>query len=215
MSCSQCQGIESKFDRKKAAKELEKYRKDGPDETTRILIDALKAEGVDGMTLLDVGGGVGAIQHELLQAGVSSCINAEASQAYVEATKEEANRQNHADRISHIHGNFVDKAADIPESDIVTLDRVICCYHDVDALVRTSSVLARRIYGVVYPRDTWRAKIATALENLYFRAQRNPFRTFVHPPEIVESILLDMGFERRFYHEKGIWQVVVYGRTHD
>ncbi len=214
MSCRQCEGIETKFDWKNAAKELENYRKKGPDETTRILIDALRAEGVDGMTLLDVGGGVGAIQHELLQAGVSSCINAEASTAYIEAAKEEANRQNHADRISHIHGNFVDKAADIPGSDIVTLDRVICCYHDVDALVRTSSGLARKLYGVVYPRGTWLAKIVTALENLYFRVQRISFRTFVHPPEVVESILRDQGFERRFYHEKGTWQVVVFGRTH-
>ncbi len=214
MSCCQCQGIESKFNQKKAAKELEHYRRAGPSKNTRMLIDALKAEGISGMTLLDIGGGVGTIQHELLNAGVSSCFNVEASLAYVEAVKEEANRQGHADSISHLHGNFVDLATDVPQSDIVTLDRVICCYHDVSALVGLSSERTGRIYGVVYPRNTWRAKILTALENLYYRIQRNPFRTFVHPTEVVEEIILSKGFVRRFFREVGQWQVVVYGRTH-
>ena len=212
MSCCQCQGIESKFDQKKAAKELQKYRNEGPSKNTRMLNDALKAQGISGMTLLDIGGGVGTIQHELLNAGVSSCINVEASLAYVKAAKEEANRQGHADSIRHLHGNFVDLAKDVPQCDIVTLDRVICCYHDVSALVGLSSERAGRIYGVVYPRNTWWTKILTALENLYFRIQRNPFRTFIHPTEVVEEIVLSKGFVRRFFREVGQWQVVVYER---
>ncbi len=69
MSCAQCQGIERMFDRRAAERELRQYRAAGPGGTTRLLIDALKAEGVAGLTLLDIGGGVGAIQHELLRAG--------------------------------------------------------------------------------------------------------------------------------------------------
>ena len=214
MSCCQCQGIESKFDKKKASKELEQYRKAGPSKNTGMLIDALKAVGISGMTLLDIGGGVGTIQHELLKAGVSSCSNVEASSAYVKAVKEEATRQGHTDSISHLHGNFVDIAKDVPQRDIVTLDRVICCYHDVSALVGLSSERAGKIYGVVYPRNTWWTRILCVLENLYFRIQRNPFRTFIHPTEVVEEIVRSKGFVRRFFREVGQWQIVVYGRVH-
>ena len=56
MNCCQCQGIEEVFDKKHAAKELSRYREKGPDKTTRMLIDALKREGVQAMTLLDIGG---------------------------------------------------------------------------------------------------------------------------------------------------------------
>ena len=66
MDCCQCQGIEIKFDQKYVNKKLEKYRKDGPKKTTVQLIDALQAEGIQGMTLLDIGGGLGDIQHELI-----------------------------------------------------------------------------------------------------------------------------------------------------
>jgi hypothetical protein len=214
MSCSQCVGIECHFDQKKATEELQTYRNEGPIKTTQILIDALIAEGISEMTLLDIGGGVGAIQHELLKLGVSSCINVEASQAYIEATKEEAKRQGNSDRVNHLHGNFVDLAADLPQCDIVTLDRVICCYHDMEGLVEKSSALTRRVYGVVYPRETWLTRIAGAFENLEYRLKRSPFRFFVHPPEVVEKILHKEGFERRFYQETGMWQIVVYGRVH-
>ncbi|MHA2047259.1 MAG: hypothetical protein ACW99G_20915, partial [Candidatus Thorarchaeota archaeon] len=102
---------------------------------------------------------------------------------------------------------------DVPQRDIVTLDRVICCYHDVSALVGLSSERAGRIYGVVYPRNTWWTRILCSLENLYFRIQRNPFRTFIHPTEVVEEIVHSEGFVRMFFREAGQWQVVVYVRT--
>jgi magnesium-protoporphyrin O-methyltransferase len=213
MSCCQCQGIESKFDQKNAAKELEQYRKAGPSKNTTMLIDALKAEGISGMTHLDIGGGVGSIQHELLNAGVSSCFNVEASLAYVNAAKEEANRQGHAKNISHLHGNFVDLAKDVPQRDIVTLDRVICCYHDVSTLVGLSSERAGKLYGVVYPRNKWWTRILCVFENLYFRIQRSPFRTFIHPTEVVEEIVRSKGFVQRFFREVGQWQIVVYERA--
>lgn len=213
MSCNQCVGIELQFDHKVATKELQQYREEGPVKTTQMLIDALKTEGVSGMTLLDIGGGIGAIQHELLKAGVSSCIDVEAAHAYIEAVKEEAVRQGHADRIEYLHGNFVDLAADIPQSDIVTLDRVICCYHDAQSLVEKSLAHAGRLYGLVYPRNTWSARIAGVLENLSYRLRRSPFRFFLHPTELVEEIIRANGFERRSYQEKGKWQIVVYGRV--
>ncbi len=214
MSCCQCRGIETYFNRKCVDKDLKRYRKKGPDKTTRILIDALKAEEIEGMMLLDIGGGVGVLQHELLKAGASEAINVEASKAYIEAAKEEAERQGLSDRVSHYHGDFVDLVTEIPQADIVTLDRVICCYHDIQALVGLSSRLASKIYGVVYPRDILWAKIETAASNFSYWARRNPFRLFVHPTEAVDKVVRDNGLEKRFYRKVGTWQVVVYARPH-
>jgi len=213
MNCCKCQGIETHFNPKSVYKELKQYRKEGPAKTTRILINALKAEGIKETTLLDIGGGIGAIQHELLRAGASRAINVEASKAYIEAAKEEAERQGHADRVSCHHGNFVDLAKDIPQADIVTLDRVICCYNDVHALVGLSSVLARRFYGVVYPRNIWKAKIEYAFSNFVYWIRHSSFRIFVHSTKAVDTVVRGNGLERRFYREVGTWQVVVYARA--
>ncbi len=212
MNCCQCQGIEAQFDWRKAARKLETYRAHGPDLTTRILIDALKAEGVEGMTLLDIGGGVGAIQHELLRSGVQSVTNVEASIAYIAAARAEHEQQGHADCVDHRHGNFVDLAADISPANIVTLDRVICCYHDMQGLVSLSAARAQKLYGVVYPRDTWWVKVGFAIENFFYRLRQSPFRVFVYSTEAVEAVVSSHGLKRRFSHKTLVWQAVVYAR---
>jgi predicted TPR repeat methyltransferase len=212
MDCCQCKGIESLFNQKEAENKLKAYRKDGPAKTTRMLIEALEAEGIGGTTLLDIGGGVGAIQHELLKIGVMQATGVDASTAYVKAAQEEAEHQGHADRITYHHGNFVDLAPQIAPADIVTLDRVICCYHDMQALVGLSVAKAERLYGLVYPRDTWWMRVGISLANLYFRVSRNPFRTFIHPTQAVDALVRGSGLEQRFYKKSGLWQVVVYAR---
>lgn len=212
MNCCQCQGIESVFDRKVAARELEDYRRNGPNKTTRILIDALKAGGIEDLSLLDIGGGVGAIQHALLKAGAGRAVNVDASTSYIRVAKEEAERQGHAEKVSYHHGNFVDLAPHIPSAGIVTLDRVICCYHDMPALVNASATKARNFYGLVYPRDTWWMKLAIPVLNFGLRLRRNSFRVFVHPTRAVDAIVHQNGLQRRFYHKTFIWQVVVYAR---
>ncbi len=212
MPSCQCQGIEGCFNQWFVARELARYRRGGPAKTTRILVEAIEAAGVEGMTLLDIGGGVGAIQHALLQAGVSGATDVDAATAYTEAAREEAERLGLADRVRFLHGNFVDLAPEVPPADIVTLDRVICCYDDMRALVGLSAERARRLYGLVFPRDPWWARLLAPIPNAILRAFRNRFQFFIHPTPAVEAIVRAQGLERRFYRKVGFWQVVVYAR---
>ena len=198
------------FDEKTAGRQLRQYRKKGPPKSTRILIDALKSQGVDGMTLLDIGGGVGAIQHELLNSGVSSVTDADASTAYIQAARDEAERRGRAGQVRFYHGDFVELAADIEPADIVTLDRVLCCYPNMPAMVKLSSARARKYYGIVYPRDTWLIKLGLALANLVIRLRHSPFRVFLHPSREVDEIVRDNGLKQIFFDKTGLWQVVVY-----
>jgi ubiquinone/menaquinone biosynthesis C-methylase UbiE len=212
MNCCQCQGIEELFNEKMVSKELDHYRAKGPDKTTRMLIDAIKAEDIRRLSLLDIGGGVGAIQHALLDAGVQNATDVDASQAYIRAAAKEAQRRGVAERVVFQHGNFIDLAAQIPPADIVTLDRVICCYPDMEKLVKLSLARAGKLYGLVYPRDTWWIKIGLRILNFIFRIQKNPYRTFVHPTQAVEAIVSSSGFKQRFYSQTLVWQVVVFSR---
>ena len=212
MICRQCRGIEKFFDEGEAKKDFRKYRKSGPSRTTQALVEAIKAQGIEGKSLLDIGGGVGVIQHELLRIGVSSSVGVDASTAYIAAAKDEARRQGHADRIGAHHGDFVDLADDIQTADIVTMDRVICCYHDMEQLVGLSCQRSASLYGLVYPRETWVARLEFGLFNLYMWLRRNPFRVFVHPTAAVDSLIRRNGFEQRFSLKTMVWQVVLYGR---
>ncbi|HXF65032.1 MAG TPA: methyltransferase domain-containing protein, partial [Caldilineaceae bacterium] len=158
-SCDCC-AIDSHFDRQRVQKKLDSYRAQGPDATTKLLLNALEAEGGAAMTLLDIGAGVGVLGHELLKAGVAKVCSVEASAAAIAAAREEAERLGHAERASFLHGDFVALADEIAPADIVTLDRVICCYPDMPALVERSAQRARQFYGAVYPRDIWWLRLA-------------------------------------------------------
>ncbi len=212
MSCPQCQGIERFFDSKQAQADLEDYRRNGPPHQTRLLLDALRSAGVEGRSLLDIGGGIGAIQHELIKAGISAVTDVDASSAYLNAAKEEAGRIGYADRVRYVHGDFVALAEQIEMADVVTLDRVLCCYPDVRALVNLSSARAGRLYGIVYPRYTWWARLAGKVINSLLRLQRTPFRFFTHAPDEVEAVLRENGLRRTFHRNSGFWQVAVYSR---
>ncbi|MBI1281043.1 MAG: methyltransferase domain-containing protein [Anaerolineaceae bacterium] len=215
MSCPHCQGAEKLFDASTARGDLESYRKNGPDKTTVMLLDAIRKaaspKSTD-QTLLDIGGGVGAIQHELLADTVQSAVHVDASTAYLGASQEEAGKRGHRDRVTYMHGNFVELAPEIESADIVTLDRVLCCYPDMPALVTASSAHAKHLIGVIYPRDTWWSRLGGKLFNMWFIIRRNPFRFFVHPAGAVDAAVRANGFTQRYHQESGFWQVVLYGR---
>jgi len=213
MESCQCQGIEVKFDQEYVNKKLAKYREEGPKKTTVQLMEALKSGDIQGMSLLDIGGGVGDIQHGLLKAGVSQALNVEGSTAYAEACKQEAERQGHAGKIKHLQGNFVDLAGDVPQADIVTLDRVICCYDDMPTLVNLSSQKARKFYAVVYPRDLWWVKLVNEIYyNFRNWLKQNPMRNYVYSTKAVEAEIQKNGFKRTFHRNMGGWQVAVFSR---
>lgn len=201
------------MDSRMAARDLKRYRRKGPDRTSKILLDALTSIGVEGLSLLDIGGGVGVLQHELLKAGASGVISVDASSAYLEAARQEAEGQGHLDRIRQHHGDFVQIADGMPEADIVTLDRVICCYDDMEGLVGRSASLASSLYGVVYQRYRWWVIALTWLENLYLRMRRSQFRAFAHATSAVDELIRRSGLERCFSRETSLWQIHVYRRS--
>ena len=213
MASCQCQGIENQFDRREAANKLADYHKHGPSGSTRLLIAALKETGVEGRTLLDIGGGIGTIQLELMKAGARSAISVDASTAYVEAARAEAHRQGLENRIQFQHGDFVELAESVPPADIVTLDRSLCCYPDMPALVGKSASRAKSLYALVYPRDTWWIRLGLGAENWFQQLRGRSFRVFAHPTQAVETILKRNGLQRRFYRLAGVWQIAIFARS--
>src|SRR5579859_1275634 len=209
MTSCQCQGIEDQFNSREAAKKLADYHKNGPAGTTRLLIAALKEAGVAGSTLLDIGGGIGAIQLELLKAGARSAVSVDASTAYIEAAHQEARRQGLEDNIQFQHGDFVELAGGLSSADIVTLDRSLCCYPDMPALIGLSASRAKSLYALVYPRDTWWMKLGLGAANWLQQLRGSSFKVFVHPTQAVETILQQNGLRRHFYRLAGVWQIAI------
>jgi magnesium-protoporphyrin O-methyltransferase len=215
MSQCQCQAIESLFDHRLAAAQLQRMRRRGPLKSTRFLIETLQMHGVQGKTLLDIGGGVGAVHLQLLSSGAREATDVDASSAYLQSAKSESSRLGFEGRVQYHHGNFLEIAPRIAPADIVTLDRVICCYDDMEGLVGASADKARNLYGLVYPRDVWWARLSIRCLNLSHKLWGRQFRAFTHRTTEVESILDAHGLVKISYRTTGIWQVAVFDRQND
>lgn len=194
----------------KAASELRSYRNKGPIPSTRMLIDALKAEGVKGATVIDIGGGIGAVQHELLAAGAAHVTSIDASDAYIQTAREESDRRGLTARVTYHHGDFLELAQTIPPADIVTLDRVINVYPDWKRLIQVSAACARRLYGLVYPRNTLPVRMIVSLMN--FVVWRGPVHASVRSPEVIDKLASEAGVVRCFSKTTGPWEVALYRR---
>jgi magnesium-protoporphyrin O-methyltransferase len=177
-----------------------------------MLLDLLAPYRSAGSTVLDIGGGIGIIDHELLRNGAGHAVLVDGSTASLDVAREEARRLGLLDRIELVEGDFVRRAAAIDPADIVTLDRVVCCYPDAEGLVSLSAARVRTVYGLVLPRDRRLVRIAIRLENLWFRMRRKAYRAYVHPTARVDAIAAASGLEPRAERRTALWRVVVYDR---
>ena len=212
MTCRQCDGIERQFDGAVARRQLRRFRRRGPAKTTRWLLDAITEGGVRGRTFLDIGGGVGAIQHDLMDRGAEGGTHADASSAYVETARSEAEARGYANRMRYLEGDFVELADEIEPADLVTLDRVVCCYPDMPALIGASAPRAKRALGLVFPRDTRLIRAGITAINLVQRIRRHPFRVFLHRLADVEERVEGHGLSKRFHRRSLLWHVLVFTR---
>ncbi|MGH7521761.1 MAG: class I SAM-dependent methyltransferase [Gemmatimonadales bacterium] len=213
MTCCGASACESQFDRKRAARELRDYRAQGPAHpTTRAMLQLLRRAGVDGSTLLDIGGGIGAIQYDLLEAGAREVTAVDASSAYQQAARAEAERRGVSARIQFRLGDFVTLASQVAAADIVTLDRVVCCYPEMEPLVRLSAERCRRLYGLSYPRERWPVRAVVGTENAFRRLFGNPFRSFVHSVDAMDALIRSLGFTLRQSERTFAWEIAVYER---
>ena len=214
MSCAQCTGVDKMFNERTARRELRSYRKKGPRKTTRLLLEAI-VDQVDsaGYSFLDIGGGVGAIQQELLEAGASGGTSVDASSAYLKYAEEEAKRRGTADQVNYRFGDFVEHADEVQPANVVTMDRVLCCYDEVEPLLTKSSEKAQELIGVVYPKYTWYNRVGSKLVNGLMKIRRSPFRTYIHSTALVEDLLSSAGFSRTYLRGSGTWQIAVFERS--
>lgn len=211
-SCSPCCGAEEQFDRKRVERDLRRFRKRGPEITTRLMLEELRRWPLEGLNLLDIGGGIGVIGKELAGNGVAGVTMVDASSAFLEVARQEVAPRFASRPAQFFLGDFAEIAATVPEADIVTLDRVVCCYADGEALLREAAAKTRRLLAFSYPRNRWLARMMIALDNFMRRIKGKSFRAFVHPPERMEQTLEAAGLALSARRKSVVWALAVYRR---
>ena len=213
MPCNCCEITDSAFSEAEARSERKSYLKNGPAKQTQLILEAVRALGFKNAALLDIGGGIGTIHHELLEDVADAATHVDASSAYLKEAKAEAARRGHGERVNFIHADFTDIAAVLPKADIVTLDRVVCCYPDFRGLLQAAADHGRKALALTYPRETWYMRFGLRVINFFQRLRRDPFRVFLHPIADMDSLIKREGFERVSLRQLFVWEMALYRRA--
>ena len=212
MSCCRPSGYEKVFGEKLARHDVQKYRRAGLPASARWIVDSVVGRGISGADVLEVGGGVGAIQLELLKAGANHTLNVEFSPGYEAAAAKLAGEAGFTGRIDRKIGDF---AQDGPfdDADVVVMHRVVCCYPDYERLIGEAANHARRVLVFSFPPRNLVSRIINASANLWMRITRRDFRSYVHPPETMIEVARRQGLEPVASRRRRIWLAVALVRN--
>ena len=208
MSCCSGKGCDAFFNEGVARRDARRYRRKGLDGDARRIVELVEGRGVEGKTVLEVGGGIGAIQLELLQAGVARTVNAELSPAYDAYAADLLRREGLEARADRRVLDFAERAGELESADVVVMHRVVCCYPDYKKLVGAAADHARDQLLLTFPRDVWWTRLGLGTINRLQRLRRNAFRAYLHAPAAILDVASSHGLEIADRQRGRLWELV-------
>jgi SAM-dependent methyltransferase len=182
------------------------------------LLAALDETGLEGRTLLDVGCGVGDLALAALARGADRATGCDLGPGAIGSARALAAERGLSERATFEVGDGA--VIDLPRADVVSLNRVLCCYPHVEALLTNTLGAAGSVYGFTAPADRGAIGVANRLTtwfgNGWYRvrvAKFRGFRAFVHDLTLVDERIRAAGFEPVRRERRGLWHLAVYART--
>ena len=205
--CCNPRGCDRMFTGRFAAHLAARYRRRGLDRIARRMIDLLPEGVVRDATVLEIGGGVGDIQLELLKRGAASATNLELSPGY---ESDAARLLSDAGLTGRVRRRLLDIAVEpdaVEPADIVVLHRVVCCYPDYATLLGAAADHTRRQLVFSHPVRNLASRAVVAGQNLFFRLRGSDFRVFTHPPAAMLDVLATHGLHPARAPGGRVWRV--------
>ncbi|HEX9032720.1 MAG TPA: class I SAM-dependent methyltransferase [Streptosporangiaceae bacterium] len=207
--CCDHDDYQSVFSRRFARRQSKRYRRRGFTPAAQSVIDFATAQGIEGASILEIGGGVGHVHVELLRRGAAHVTNLEISENYEAEAARLIEAAAMTDRVTRRFVDIAQAPDEVEPADVVLLHRVVCCYPDYAALLLAAAGHARRTLVFSYPAANVLNRAQFATENIYRRLTTNDFRTFVHPPDAMRRVAQADGMTVAYQrHASWDWDVI-------
>jgi magnesium-protoporphyrin O-methyltransferase len=210
--CSCCAGEALDiFSEKGARRELRRYLENGlGGADAKLIAEWAEADGLEGKSVVEVGGGIGQIQTELLRRGAARGRVVEVVPQYELPAGELARAAGVSARTSFVLTDLLGAPDSVEPGDVVILRRVVCCTPNGPELLGAAAAKSRRMLLASYPRDRMITRAFSRLENLCFRLVRKRFRSYVHPPAELERAVARGGLTRSRVARGLVWETARY-----
>jgi 2-polyprenyl-3-methyl-5-hydroxy-6-metoxy-1,4-benzoquinol methylase len=189
------------------------YKKKGLAKEQRFLLEGIKKEPIHSRTILDIGCGVGALHHTLLREGAARSVGIDIADGMVRQAEEFAKQFNVQDRAEYRTGDFVLLSDTIGESDVTVLDKVVCCYENLEELLEISTEKTRCIFALTHPKENLLMRVAFKTQIALAKLFRWKFHPYWHDWVVMKAAIIARGFEPVYENSTIAWQVLVFRRA--
>jgi magnesium-protoporphyrin O-methyltransferase len=190
-----------------------RYRRRGLDRTAQRIVDHLSEGGLEGASVLEIGGGIGDVQVELLRRGAARTTNLELVDAYETAAAELAGTAGVGERMTRRRLDLAATPEAVDPHDIVVLHRVVCCYPDYERLLSAAAGRARRLLVFSHPPRNPLTRTLAAGQHLGCRLLGRSYRAYAHPPVAMVAVAESRGLRTTYRHRGRVWRIVALERT--
>jgi hypothetical protein len=209
VSCCTSTGYRTIFGRKAVERDARRYRRKGLTDSAGWILQVLGDDGVADRSVLEVGGGIGSLQIELLEAGASHATNVEIIDSYEATARSLIAERDLEARVERHIADYAQHPEHNPAADIVIMHRVICCYPDPDTLTAAACSRARDRVAITIPRDTPWVKLGFWGMNACLRLRRIAFRGYVHPQARILEVANSHGFHATHHQRGALWESLI------
>ena len=200
------------FSERYAQMEARRYRRRGLDRLSRRILELVVHRGVAAASVLEVGGGIGDLQIELLRAGAARATSGERTPTFEVVAGELLRNAGLAGRVNRRVLDFAAAGESVEDADLVVLNRVVCCYPDMPRLAGAAADHARGLLVLSFPANRWYVRFALGFGNLVLRLLRRGFQVFMHPPDGIARVAEQHGLRPCFNRTGPIWQIAAFER---
>ena len=162
--------------------------------------------GLDGVSVAEIGGGIGQLQAELVRRGAARGQVVEVVSEYEPVAAELARAIEIDDRTSFVLADLFEAPDALAPADIVVLRRVVCCTPDGPELLGVGARKTRRTLLASYPRGYVLSRMLVSGENAILRLLRKRFRVFAHDPRELERAVSQHGLHRARVSRGLVWE---------
>ena len=211
--CCRSGSCEQMFKARFARKSLKRFRKKGLDKIEQAMIESVPRDGLVDARVLEIGGGIGAIQAQLLSAGAAGGEIVELVAAYEPYARELAKEKGLEARVAFRVADILEQPGDIKPAEIVVLNRVVCCSPDGIRLTGAAARLTTRMLLLSFPRDRFVVRVVVRVLNISFRIMGRSFRVFLHPRKLLCQSAEDAGLVVVQTGRRTAWEFVALRRA--